>query len=557
MDPRGMQMISRKVTALLASILVFSGLAHADSKRYLVSFKSSAAFSSVAQSIKANRLVAPGVMAPMHLFGSGAVVAQALEHVQLLVVESDNAVAMESLRRHPAVAMVEQEIFHPAPQPMATWSVKSQITNIGNQDIARPWGIDAVKAPLAWLTTKGDGARVMVLDTGLDKEHPAIAANFEKGMNFTGGDASDFTDEVGHGTHVSGTILAAGEPGGLVGVAPMAKLLMGKVCTTQGCSSVAIAGGLDWAVEEHADVVNMSLGGMFLSNAEAQALSRAEAAGVFVAAASGNDGNNRVGYPAAVDTVTAVGAIDSNLVKAEFSQWGPELDVVGPGVDVISSVPRGTGRGATVQVDLDGKGLAVIKSLPFVGSPVLTFENGDVVAVGLGKPEDFASVDVQGKVALIQRGEIPFKDKVQNAIAAGASGVLVYNNAAGLIQGTLTDDGSEVSIPAAMIEQAVGESAKALLDSGESVKATLAIDRTDYASFQGTSMATPHVAGVAALVRAANKTLTPAQVRDILKSTATALGPNDNNEYGSGLVNSDAAVQLARQMLIGVRQAAN
>ena len=75
----------------------------------------------------------------------------------------------------------------------------------------------------------------------------------------------------------------------------------------------------------------------------------------------------------------------------------------------------------------------------------------------------------------------------------------------------------------------------------------MSIDATDYASFQGTSMATPHVAGVAALVRAANKSLTPAQVRDVLKNTATPLGPNDNNEYGRGMVNAEAAVAQAVQ----------
>src|ERR1019366_5708101 len=99
------------------------------------------------------------------------------------------------------------------------------------------------------------------------------------------GSATDVTDTVGHGSHVSGTILANGADGGLVGVAPEAKLLMGKVCTEQGCSNVAIASGLDWATSEKLDVVNMSLGGALLSTAEATALQSAEAAGVMVVAA--------------------------------------------------------------------------------------------------------------------------------------------------------------------------------------------------------------------------------------------------------------------------------
>jgi subtilisin family serine protease len=405
-----------------------------------------------------------------------------------------------------------------------------------------------VKAPEAWTTTKGETARVMVLDTGLDKEHIAISSRLEKGKNFTTADVNDISDTVGHGTHVSGTILADGLNGGLTGVAPEAKLLMGKICSEMGCSSVAIASGLDWAVEEKVDVVNMSLGGMFMSNGEAEALQRAEEAGVMVVAASGNGGTGMVSYPAAFNTVLAVGAVDSTLKKADFSQWGPELAIMGPGVDVISSVPRGTGRGATLMVDLqDGKGLSEVKSMPFVGSPVVPSASNEVVYAGLGKPEDFAAINVRGKFALISRGEIAFKDKVANAIQAGAVGAVIYNNAPGLLQGALSEDGSEAAIPAAMIEQTVGEAAKALLDAGQSVTVTMSIDATDYASFQGTSMATPHVAGVAALVRAANKSLTPAQVRELLKNTATPLGPNDNNEYGRGLVNAEAAVAQAVQ----------
>jgi serine protease len=554
-------MLSGKLAAAgsLFAALVLSVSSQADTKRYLVQFKSPATFRSVSRNIQANMIMAPGVMAPMHLFNSSAVVAKSLDHVQLLVIESDDAAAVESLKQHPAVAVVEEEMMHPAPKVISTFGNQSVLRNKKHQKLNfdMPWGIGAVKATEAWATTKGGGARVMVLDTGLDTGHPAIASRFEKGQNFTGGDANDITDNVGHGTHVSGTISADGANGGLVGVAPEVKLLMGKVCEQVGCSSVAIASGIDWAVAEKADVVNMSLGGSFLSDLEAQALDKAEQAGVLIVAASGNDGTDTVGYPAAVPTVVAVGAVDSTLKKADFSQWGPELAVVGPGVDVVSSVPRGTGRGSSVNVD-DSTGMKEVKSLPFQGSPVAQSLNNDVVFANLGKPEDFQSIDVKGKIALIQRGDIPFKEKLANALAAGAVGMIVYNNAPGLIQGSLTDDGSEVSVPAAMIEQAAGETLKDSLNKSLPVKASLDVIRTDYASFQGTSMATPHVAGVAALVRAVNHNLTPAQVKDILKSTATALGPNDQNQYGSGIVNAEAAVaKAAATNFVGVRQAAN
>ncbi len=540
-----------KTTFLGMILAALSLTAHADGKRYLVKFKTPQAFQSVMQSMKSSSFSAPNMMmvdsagGAFKLMNTNASVTTALDNLDMLVVESTDAAAIASLRNHPAIALVEEEIIHPAPQPMATWG--AHIMNAKKSPkFEMPWGIKAVKAPQAWDVTKGNSARVMVLDTGLDVEHVAIKSRLEKGQNFTSMDVNDITDDVGHGSHVSGTILADGLHGGLVGVAPEARLLMGKVCSTHGCSSVAIAKGINWAISEHVDVVNMSLGGAFMSEAEAQALLAAENAGVFIAAASGNDGTASVGYPAAYITAFAVGAVDSNLKKADFSQWGPELDIVGPGVDVISSVPRGTGRGATVKMDLgDGKGLSEIKSLPFVGSPLAQNLENEIVFAGLGKPADFTGIDVQGKYALISRGEIPFKEKVANALQKGAAGVIVYNNAPGLLQGTLTEDGSEAAIPAAMIEQTVGESAKAALDHGQVLRASLSIDATDYASFQGTSMATPHVAGVAALVRAANHALTPAQVRDLLKQTATPLGPNTQNEYGAGMVNAEAAVQAA------------
>lgn len=524
--------------------------ANAESKRYMVQFKSPETFKAMTQNVAKHNMFSPMRTSGLKLFNSNASVTQALEHVQLLVIESEDASAIASLRQHPSIAFVEEEMMHPAPAPIATLGTAMPMAK-RTAAMDMPWGITAVRAPQAWLSTRGTDMKVMVLDTGLDVEHIAVKSRFIGGRNFTGGSSTDVTDTAGHGTHVAGTILADGVDNGLTGVAPDAKLLMGKVCSENGCSSIAIANGLDWAIAEGAHVVNMSLGGFFISEAEVQALIRAEAAGVMVIAASGNGGNGRVSYPAAYETVLAVGAVDEALLKADFSQWGPELAVMGPGVDVISSVPRGTGRGAVVMMEVDGKGNNVVNSTPFVGSPITAMVTNEVVFAGLGKPEDFTNINVSGKFALISRGELTFKDKVANAIAAGATGVVVFNNAPGMMQGSLTDDGTEAAIPAVMIEQTVGEEAKLALSNGEVVRFSMAVEATDFASFQGTSMATPHVAGVAALVRAANPMLTPAQVRDVLKNTCTELGPNPNNEYGRGIVNAEAAVALAQTMGTG------
>lgn len=556
--------MNQRMTAImsLAIGMLLGVAANAAPTKYMVRFKSQDTFQNVVQNVKAAQTFSNfgAEIAPMRLLNTNASVREALEHVQLLIVESDDLRAIESLRRHPAVAMVEQEIFHPLPRPMATWNRNSieleqapQVSKGVKVDM--PWGIHAVKAPAAWTKTEGQMARVLVLDTGLDQNHPALRSRFEKGRNFAGGLATDFSDQVGHGTHVAGTVLASGQGGGLVGVAPKARLLAGKVCSSMGCSSAAIAAGINWAVAEKVDVVNMSLGGSFISETELQAIRAAEAAGVFIAAASGNDGTGRVSFPAAVATITAVGATDINNLKAGFSQWGPELDVVAPGVEVISAVPQGTGRAAVVQVDL-GKGMSEVKAVPFVGSPLRTVQ-AEIVLAGLGKPDDVKNLDLTGKIAFIQRGEIPFKEKVMNVINKGAVAAVIYNNAPGLIQGSLTEDGSEAAIPAAMVEQTLGEQVRALLQNGQQVGFSISVDSSDYASFQGTSMASPHVAGVAALIRAANKSLTPAQVRDVLKATATALSPNGNNEFGSGLVNAEAAVERAGTMSAPLLRVAN
>ena len=113
------------------------------------------------------------------------------------------------------------------------------------------------------------------------------------------------------------------------------------------------------------------------------------------------------------------------------------------------------------------------------------------------------------------------------------------------MQGSLSEDGTLLNIPVVMIEKTEGEALADALSRGGAATAALKTLPSDYASFDGTSMATPHVAGVVALIRAANKKLTPAQVRSILTSTAKPLSPNDTNQYGSGIVQADAAVRKA------------
>ncbi len=543
-----------------AAILVSLMLAQtAFAERYLVIMKDKNVFNQTHQQVLAGArnlgdiqiqsVSGAGVVTPFSK--AGVQVQGSLEHIQSVVIDADNMSQIEELKKSGLVALVEKEIFHPSPRPVQgyvrtqAWSYDLTRTVSAKSILSSntPWGILAVNAPQVWSQgNKGQASRVMVLDTGIDKDHPALKDNFEKGRDFTGegGSPYPFVDVVGHGTHCSGTIAGVELGDGFSGVAPQAKLLMGRVCGEQGCSNIAVAAGMNWAIDEKVDVVSMSLGGPAPTAAERRAAEAVAKAGISIVAASGNDGTNKISYPGAFPTVVAVGAIDNTLTKAKFSQWGPELAIVAPGVDVISSVPQGTGRES--KVNLNSKS---VLSSTFSGSPeVKVAISNDLVVSGLGKPGDFTSA-VKGKFALISRGEIAFGDKVKNAIAAGAAGVVVYNNEPGLLQGALTQDGSIVAIPVVMVEQTSGLQAKALLDQGQNVSASMQTIATDYASFAGTSMATPHVAGVVALMRTANKNLTPAQVKSILKSTATPKQPNTQNEYGSGIVNAQKAVQAS------------
>lgn len=547
-----------KITSAALAIVLIS-LSAAAKDRYVVIYKSTQGFSAMNTFMKLESSKTWGMQ-------------KSLKYVNGMIFVSSDASSMDKLKNHPEVALVEKEKFYALPKPIGgalkiTRNTVKQAAVSGDPALfatgeKTPWGIEAVKAPAAWKVANDSGskARVMILDTGLDTNHPAIGSNFEKGLNFTGwfGTDSDITDEVGHGTHCSGTALGLyNEVTGFTGVAPQAKLLMGKVCDAQGCSSVSITDGINWGIQEKVDVISMSLGGASASSAERLAIAAAEKAGVFVVAASGNEAVTNpdgtittpgVSFPAALPTVFAVGAVDSKLVKSSFSNWGPELSIVAPGSAVLSSIPLGSGRESSVDIVINGQKVRV-KSAAMAGSGEIKQPlTGFFVNAGLGKPTDFTA-DVAGKIALISRGDITFGEKIKNAMAAKAIGVIVYNNAPGLINATLIAEGEpDLNFPTAMIEQVEGLKIVEALSLKTEVATEMVTLKTDFAAWDGTSMATPHVAGVAALVISAYKashagqSMSPAALRALLKATAMPLTPNDQNEYGSGNVQADAAV---------------
>ncbi|PWK13400.1 S8 family peptidase [Tumebacillus permanentifrigoris] len=310
-------------------------------------------------------------------------IAKAFTHNSFVAVQDLSIEDLEALQADDNVAFVEPDF--------KIQSTEEQV----------PLNLEQVQAPKAsaagWT---GTGVKVAILDTGIDTESAEL--KIAGGASFVAGEVT--TDDLnGHGTHVAGILAAQHDDQGLVGVAPNVELYAVKVMNGQGAGTYSqLISGLEWAADNHMDIVSMSLAGREDSLALKEAVDIAAKSGVLLVSAAGNDGESDISYPAKYASVIAVGAVDANNQHAVFSNTGVKLELVAPGVGIES----------------------------------LSLADG-------------------------------------------------------------------------------------------------------YVSKSGTSMAVPHVAGVAALVKQQNPTYTAQQVRDRLDMTATALG--DSLQFGKGLVNAEAA----------------
>lgn len=218
-----------------------------------------------------------------------------------------------------------------------------------------PYGIRQLQAPEIWEKgEKGAGVVIAVLDTGIDPDHPDLKQNIIGGRNFTDeGAADDFSDGNGHGTHVAGTIAAVENGTGVVGVAPEAKLLIIKVLNSEGSGSYkSITDGIKYATAwkgkngERVNVISMSLGGAYSDPRQYKAILEACAAGILVVVAAGNEGDSREetyehGFPALYPECVTVAACDENRKLAYFSNNSLQVDIIAPGVKVLSTYPGG------------------------------------------------------------------------------------------------------------------------------------------------------------------------------------------------------------------------
>jgi subtilisin family serine protease len=279
--------------------------------------------------------------APHHLTLAGVRTNRASPGSQRSVVTASAGRAGQvaaSLRADPRViAVVPDAVVHATGWP--TDGPPSDPMYGQQEDLAQ------IHVPEVWPSTTGDPSVVVaVIDTGVDLSHPDLAGVTVVSPRNETFNTTDVTDVVGHGTHVAGTIFArTNNATGIAGIAPNSSLMPIKVLDGAGSGFFSdVLDGVDWARTHGADVINLSLGAAL--SAEQIALfqptfSAARAAGILIVAAAGNSGNPLMYYPAGLNGVVSVAAVDPTDVQADFSTFNRAVDLSAPGVDTLSTVP--------------------------------------------------------------------------------------------------------------------------------------------------------------------------------------------------------------------------
>lgn len=194
----------------------------------------------------------------------------------------------------------------------------------------KQWHMRDIGTETGWAGKAGEGVIVAVVDTGVSLVEDLNQSTLLPGRSFVPGESEDGN---GHGTHVAGTIAQATNNGiGVTGVAPKAKILPVKVLSNRGSGQYDwIAAGIEWATDNGAQVINLSLGGPSASKVMADSVQYAIEHGVLVIAAAGNDGCDCIGYPASYDGVIGVSAYGPDGKLSYYSSFGDAVDISGPG----------------------------------------------------------------------------------------------------------------------------------------------------------------------------------------------------------------------------------
>ncbi|MFI7412269.1 type VII secretion-associated serine protease mycosin [Streptomyces sp. NPDC049627] len=208
----------------------------------------------------------------------------------------------------------------------------------------KQWVIDVIDFKKVWSESQGQGVTVAVVDSGVDGNHPDLTGQVLKGKDVTGGsDAQNDTD--GHGTGMASLIAGHGHgtsnASGVIGLAPKAKILPIKAAESDDFDDDQWAEGVRYAVDQGADVINMSFGDSLATPGSegAEAINYAQQHDVVVVAATGNDGDAGLAYPAKLPGVVAVGAVDESLKIWSNSNFGEGMTLTAPGVSIVEADP--------------------------------------------------------------------------------------------------------------------------------------------------------------------------------------------------------------------------
>lgn len=441
---------------------------------------------------------------------------------------------IKGLLNNPHIELVEEDMLR---KPMAIYA-----DDLGNPmtEQLTPYAVYQSQANLVNFNA-GAGMKVCVIDSGLDRSNIDFNWGNITGNNDSGTGSWDVNGGP-HGTHVAGTVGAADNGVGVVGMAPGVAMHIIKVFNAEGWGySSDLAYAAQKCTAAGANIITMSLGGGGANSTESNAFATFTNNGGLVLAAAGNDGNNVRSYPAGYPSVMMIGANDADNNIADFSQFpsctsgkGKNattdekicVEVTAGGVDTLSTYPADMATASS----LYAAGTAFASSaMENAGSA-----SGNTYFMGLATSTDSAAA---GKVCVIDRGTISFHDKVKNCENSGGIGAVIINNEAGMLYGTLGEGSANTtSIPAV---GAAMEDRSMLLAAGTM---SVTIEGSDYGYMSGTSMATPAVAGIAALVWSNFPSCSGTEIRNALKATAQDAGAAGKDVYfGYGIVKAKAA----------------
>ena len=241
--------------------------------------------------------------------------------------------AIDALEKNPKIAFIVQDL---------------EIFTMADETL--DWGVDRIDADIVHeYNIWGTGVKVAIMDTGIDYNHPDLAANYKGGYDFAGRfvwqgrNDDDPMDKQGHGTHCAGIVAAVkGNDIGVIGVALEADLYAVKVFDDRGNGRYSDAiEGLEWCIDNDIQVISMSFGSAYSAGDPGIEpwIDAAYDAGILLVGAAGNEGSGEdtVIYPARYDAVIAVAATNSGDTRASWSSTGPDVELAAPGVSIYST----------------------------------------------------------------------------------------------------------------------------------------------------------------------------------------------------------------------------